>query len=95
MPGSDAARTKDQGPCPLAPLVAIMQTIWLRTGDDRWLRLTRFFGKLFLINFAIGVVTGIVQEFQFGMKRSATSSGVPASAYWPSATSKTDAMCVS
>ena len=51
----------------LAPLVAIMQTIWLRTGDDRWLRLTRFFGKLFLINFAIGVVTGIVQEFQFGM----------------------------
>ena len=51
----------------LAPLVAIMQTMWVRTGDDRWLRLTRFFGKLFLINFAIGVVTGIVQEFQFGM----------------------------
>src|SRR6476619_4520390 len=51
----------------LAPLVAIMQTIWWRTGDERWLRLTRFFGKLFLINFAIGVVTGIVQEFQFGM----------------------------
>lgn len=51
----------------LAPLVAIMQTIWLRTGDDRWLRLTKFFGKLFLINFSIGVVTGIVQEFQFGM----------------------------
>ena len=51
----------------LAPLIAIMQTIWLRTGDERWLRLTRFFGKLFLINFAIGVVTGIVQEFQFGM----------------------------
>ena len=36
-------------------------------GDERWLRLTKFFGKLFLINFAIGVVTGIVQEFQFGM----------------------------
>jgi cytochrome d ubiquinol oxidase subunit I len=51
----------------LAPLVAIMQTIWVRTGDERWLRLTKFFGKLFLINFAIGVVTGIVQEFQFGM----------------------------
>ena len=51
----------------LAPLVAIMQTFWLRTGDEKWLRLTRFFGKLFLINFAIGVVTGIVQEFQFGM----------------------------
>ncbi|MFI7585485.1 cytochrome ubiquinol oxidase subunit I [Spongisporangium articulatum] len=51
----------------LAPLVAIMQTIWVRTGHERWLRLTKFFGKLFLINFAIGVVTGIVQEFQFGM----------------------------
>ncbi len=51
----------------LAPLVAIMQTFWVRTGQQRWLRLTRFFGKLFLINFAIGVVTGIVQEFQFGM----------------------------
>ncbi|MFN8077031.1 MAG: cytochrome ubiquinol oxidase subunit I [Kineosporiaceae bacterium] len=51
----------------LAPLVAIMQTVWYRTGDVRWLRMTKFFGKLFLINFAIGVVTGIVQEFQFGM----------------------------
>jgi len=51
----------------LAPLVAIMQTIWVRTGDERWLRLTKFFGKLLLINFAIGVATGIVQEFQFGM----------------------------
>lgn len=51
----------------LAPLVAIMQTAWHRTGNERWLRLTKFFGKLMLINFAIGVVTGIVQEFQFGM----------------------------
>ena len=51
----------------LAPLVAIMQTIWHRTGDDAWLRLTRFFGTLLLINFAIGVATGLVQEFQFGM----------------------------
>lgn len=51
----------------LSPLIAIMQTIWYRTGDERWLRLTKFFGKLFLINFAIGVATGIVQEFQFGM----------------------------
>lgn len=51
----------------LAPLVAIMQTMWVRTKDDRWLKLTKFFGKLLLINFAIGVVTGIVQEFQFGM----------------------------
>ncbi len=51
----------------LAPLVAIMQTAWVRTGNDRWLKLTKFFGKLLLINFALGVVTGIVQEFQFGM----------------------------
>ncbi len=51
----------------LAPLVAIMQTVWHRTGNEVWLRLTRFFGKLLLINFALGVVTGIVQEFQFGM----------------------------
>ena len=51
----------------LAPLVAIMQTMWYRTDDERWLKLTKFFGKLFLINFAMGVVTGIVQEFQFGM----------------------------
>jgi cytochrome bd ubiquinol oxidase subunit I len=51
----------------LAFLVAFMQTAWHRTGDERWLKLTKFFGKLFLINFAMGVVTGIVQEFQFGM----------------------------
>lgn len=51
----------------LSPLVAIMQTLWVRTGDEKWLRLTKFFGKLLLINFAIGVATGIVQEFQFGM----------------------------
>jgi cytochrome bd ubiquinol oxidase subunit I len=51
----------------LAPMVAILQTAWHRTGDDRWLRMTKFFGTAFLINFAIGVVTGIVQEFQFGM----------------------------
>jgi cytochrome bd ubiquinol oxidase subunit I len=51
----------------LGPLVAIMQTLWLRTKDERWLRLTHFFGTLFLINFAIGVATGLVQEFEFGM----------------------------
>ncbi|MFC9440381.1 cytochrome ubiquinol oxidase subunit I [Nocardia sp. NPDC057030] len=51
----------------LAPLVAAMQTAWVITGKDHWLRLTKFFGKLFLINFALGVATGIVQEFQFGM----------------------------
>ncbi len=48
-------------------LVAIMQTFWVRTNDEKWLKATKFFGKLFLINFAMGVVTGIVQEFQFGM----------------------------
>ena len=51
----------------LTPLVAIMQTVWYRTGNETWLRLTKFFGKLLLINFALGVATGIVQEFQFGM----------------------------
>ncbi|MDF0528421.1 cytochrome ubiquinol oxidase subunit I [Tsukamurella sp. 8F] len=51
----------------LAPLIAVMQTIWVVTGRSGWLRATKFFGKLFLINFALGVATGIVQEFQFGM----------------------------
>ena len=51
----------------LAPLIAVMQTAWVITGNAAWYRLTKFFGKLFLINFAIGVATGIVQEFQFGM----------------------------
>ncbi|MBJ8344543.1 cytochrome ubiquinol oxidase subunit I [Antrihabitans sp. YC2-6] len=51
----------------LAPLIAVMQTVWVVTGNDQWYRLTKFFGKLFLINFALGVATGIVQEFQFGM----------------------------
>jgi cytochrome d ubiquinol oxidase subunit I len=54
-------------------LVAGFEAAWLRTGKDRWLRLTRFYGNLFLINFAMGVVTGIVQEFQFGMNWSAYS----------------------
>ena len=51
----------------LAPMVAIMQTVWVVTGKEQWLRATKFFGKLLLINFALGVATGIVQEFQFGM----------------------------
>jgi cytochrome d ubiquinol oxidase subunit I len=51
----------------LSLLVAWYHTRWHRTGDEAYLRLTKFFGKLFLINFAMGVVTGIVQEFQFGM----------------------------
>ncbi len=60
----------------LAPLVAIMQTVWHRTHDDAWLKLTRFFGTLLLINFAIGVATGLVQEFQFGMNWSVYSDFV-------------------
>ena len=51
----------------LSFLVAGLETAWIRTADERYLKLTKFFGKLFLINFAIGVATGIVQEFQFGM----------------------------
>ena len=60
----------------LAPLLAVMQTRWHRTGDEKWRRLTRFFGTLFLINFAIGVATGLVMEFQFGMNWSAFSAYV-------------------
>ena len=60
----------------LAPLLAVMQTLWHRSGDERWLRLTRFFGTLFVINFAIGVATGLVMEFQFGMNWSAFSAYV-------------------
>ncbi len=50
----------------LSLMVAIMQTIWYRTDNDDYRRMTRFWGKLFLINFALGVVTGITLEFQFG-----------------------------
>lgn len=51
----------------LSILLAIMQTIYYRTGNETYKRMTKFWGKLFLINFALGVATGIVQEFQFGM----------------------------
>ncbi|MEI7556573.1 cytochrome ubiquinol oxidase subunit I [Candidatus Chlorohelix sp.] len=51
----------------LSLLVAIFQTAYVRTDSDTYKRMTQFWGKLFLINFAMGVVTGIVQEFQFGM----------------------------
>lgn len=51
----------------LSIAVAIMQTAYYRTGKDVYRKMTKFWGKLFLINFAIGVVTGIVLEFQFGM----------------------------
>ncbi|GAA1880568.1 cytochrome ubiquinol oxidase subunit I [Paeniglutamicibacter psychrophenolicus] len=51
----------------LGLVVAVLQTAWHRTGKEEYLRMTKFWGKLFLINFIMGVATGIVQEFQFGM----------------------------
>lgn len=57
----------------LALIIAILQTIYYRTGDDKYKKMTKFWGKLFLINFAVGVVTGILQEFQFGMNWSTYS----------------------
>lgn len=51
----------------LSILIAIFETIYAKRGDEDYLRLAKFFGKLFLINFALGVVTGITMEFQFGM----------------------------
>jgi len=57
----------------LSFLVALLHTVWFRKGRDSDRRLTRFFGTLLLINIAVGVVTGLVQEFQFGMSWSAYS----------------------
>lgn len=51
----------------LSIIVAIYETIYVRTGNETYKQITKFWGKLFLINFSIGVVTGIVQEFHFGM----------------------------
>ena len=51
----------------LGATVAIMHTAWVRTDNPQYLRMTKFWGKLYLINFIVGVATGIVQEFQFGM----------------------------
>ncbi|WP_231502582.1 cytochrome ubiquinol oxidase subunit I [Blastococcus sp. URHD0036] len=51
----------------LGVLVAVMHTMWVRTGRPEWLRMTRFWGRIYLINFALGVATGLVQEFQFGL----------------------------
>ncbi|MFA9402760.1 MAG: cytochrome ubiquinol oxidase subunit I [Anaerolineales bacterium] len=51
----------------LSILLALMETMYVRTGNELYKRMTKFWGKLFLINFAMGVVTGIVMEFQFGM----------------------------
>ena len=50
----------------LSVMVAYMETLYARTGDETYLSMTKFWGKLFLINFAVGIVTGITLEFQFG-----------------------------
>jgi cytochrome d ubiquinol oxidase subunit I len=60
----------------LSVLVAYMETRYVRTGDETYLRMTKFWGKLFLINFALGVVTGITLEFQFGTNWSRYSAYV-------------------
>jgi cytochrome d ubiquinol oxidase subunit I len=57
----------------LAFLTALLQTAWYHSGKPEYLRLTRFFGTLLVINVAVGVVTGLVQEFEFGMNWSAYS----------------------
>jgi cytochrome d ubiquinol oxidase subunit I len=51
----------------LSILVAILETLYVCKGDDKYKRMAKFWGKLFVINFALGMATGIVQEFQFGM----------------------------
>ncbi len=51
----------------LVILVAVMETLYVRSGNEQYKRMAQFWGKLFLINFAMGVVTGLVQEFQFGL----------------------------
>ncbi|MBU1155122.1 MAG: cytochrome ubiquinol oxidase subunit I [Proteobacteria bacterium] len=60
----------------LSILVAIMETKWVRSGDDEYKRMAKFWGKLFIINFALGVVTGITLEFQFGTNWSRYSAYV-------------------
>lgn len=60
----------------LSVLVAIMETQYARSGDETYLRMAKFWGKLFLINFALGVVTGITLEFQFGTNWSRYSAYV-------------------
>jgi cytochrome d ubiquinol oxidase subunit I len=60
----------------LSIIVAVMETQYVRTGDETYLRMTKFWGKLFLINFAVGVVTGITLEFQFGTNWSRYSAYV-------------------
>ena len=60
----------------LSFVVAYMESQYVKTGDETYLRMTKFWGKLFLINFAVGVVTGITLEFQFGTNWSRYSAYV-------------------
>lgn len=60
----------------LSILVAVMETRYVKTGDEKYLDMTKFWGKFFLINFALGVVTGITLEFQFGTNWSKYSAYV-------------------
>jgi cytochrome bd ubiquinol oxidase subunit I len=60
----------------LSIMIAIMETRYVRTGNDVFLRMTKFWGRLFLINFALGIVTGITLEFQFGTNWSRYSAFV-------------------
>ncbi|MFC1890664.1 cytochrome ubiquinol oxidase subunit I [Thermodesulfobacteriota bacterium] len=60
----------------LSVLIAVMETIYVRTGDEKYKRMVKFWGKLFLINFTVGVVTGITLEFQFGTNWSRYSAHV-------------------
>jgi cytochrome d ubiquinol oxidase subunit I len=60
----------------LSIMVAYMETRYVQTGDEKYLAMTKFWGKLFLINFAVGVVTGITLEFQFGTNWSGYSAYV-------------------
>lgn len=60
----------------LSVLIAIMETQFVRTGDEEYRRMAKFWGKIFLINFVVGVVTGITLEFQFGTNWSVYSKYV-------------------
>ncbi len=60
----------------LSWIIAYMETRYVRTGDETYLKMTKFWGKIFLINFAVGVVTGITLEFQFGTNWSGYSAYV-------------------
>ena len=66
-------------------LIAIMETLYVRTKDPFWLRTTKFWMRLFGINFAIGVATGLILEFEFGTNWSTPTSWATFSARrWPS-----------